>query len=328
MAKADGREVKSATNALRVELRKGRETMQLTRITFSMSALSALLVLLLLSPVARAQTTDDTLITPDGVGSAVLGMTVEEMTEALGDDYEVSEEVRITVDFNGHVVSRDGQVQFRAAKAPDSDQLTLFIVSNPEYQTEDGVGPTTSIVDAEDIYGEATLAWDPDTEGREFVDFEDGPGDTVAFRTPGIGGNNVGIYADGEFETTDYEANAVIAAVWLSCTAGEDCPGDAGAAPTPTEEPTEDEPEPTPTEEPEPEPEPTPTEEPEPTPTEEPTEEEPEATDDGDDAAAGELPKTGSNELIMISVVSALVLVGGALVLMERRFLCPAWLRR
>lgn len=322
-----------------------------TRIHRRITALVALLVVCALpataASVAALQAADDRTISADGAGPAVLGLTADELGEVLGSDYDLGDEVRITVDFDGHVVTRDGEVQFRAAKAGSGDELTLFIISNPTYQTAEGVGPTTTIAEAEAVYGPATLSWSPDDESREFVFFENGPAGRIAFRTPGIGGTNVGIYPDGEFETDEYEEGAAIASVWVSCIVGTDCPADrptTDPTATPTEEPTEEpttDPTATPTEEPTEEP----TTEPTATPTEEPTAE-PTATatpetdgtgagssDGGDGGESnggggnGELPVTGSSELALMSTVSALFTVGGALVLVERRFGCPAWLR-
>lgn len=277
-----------------------------------------------------AQPSDDLLITADGVGAAMLGLTPDELAEALGPEFDVGDEVRITVDFDGRVVTRDGQVQFRAAMTGAGEELTLFIVSNPDYATAEGVGARTSIADAEAIYGPATLSWNPDNEGREFVSFENGPEGRIAFRTPGIGGNNVGIYDDDEFETTAYEDDAEIASVWVSCIVGTDCPADRATEPTPTAEPTEEpteeptaEPTEEPTEEPTAEPTAEPTEEPTAEPTEEPT---PEPTPAGGGEGDGELPTTGATELVLFSLVSLMFVVGGAFVLVERRLGVPAWL--
>ena len=114
------------------------------------------------------------------------------------------------MDFDGRIITRNGVVQFRAAMTDNTDDLTLFIVSNPEYVTARGVGPTVTIAQAEAIYGDATLAWSPDNQGREFVSFANGPEGRIAFRTPGIGGTNVGVYANGEFETSDYTKMALL----------------------------------------------------------------------------------------------------------------------
>ena len=102
------------------------------------------------------------------------------------------------------------------------------------------------------------------------------------FRPPGIGGTNVGIYKDGEFETTEYEDGAAIAAVWVSCVSGTDCPADRVADC---------------------------------------------ALVDGSDAGSGDsdlLPMTGTSELVLMSLVSVLFVIGGALVMVERRYESPA----
>jgi len=314
----------------RAELREGLETMLLSRPQLKIALAVAAFLALFLSSTAAAQPASDQIIAADGVGDAVLGLSPDELAEALGSDYDISDEVRITVDFDGRVVSRDGIVQFRAAMTDNTDALTLFIVSNPDYATAEGVGPATTIADAEAIYGEATLNWNPDDESREFVTFADGPAGRIAFRTPGIGGNNVGIYEDGEFETAEYEEGAEIAAVWVSCVSGTDCPGDQAPIPTATPEPTETA-EPTATTEPTPTPtpEPTPTTGPttEPTPGPSPTVPPPAPTPDAGAGGPGELPRTGTSELLLVSIVGALFVVGGALVLRERHYLCPSWLK-
>lgn len=315
----------------RVELRKGLETMLLSRVyRKSVLLLGVVLACLLLLPTTAFAQNADQIISADGVGDALLGSTVEELTAALGSGYDVSDEVRITVDFNGHVISRGGEVQFRAAKTEADERLTLFIISNREYQTAEGVGPTSLISAAEAVYGDATLNWNPDNESREFVSFANGPDGRIAFRTPGIGGTNVGIYGQDQLETTEYDPDGSIAAIWVSCVQDDCAASQAAAEPTATPEPT---PTPTPTPEPEdeedPEPEPTPEPTatpapPAPTPTPAPTD------SGGGDATgtdSGQLPRTGATELVLMSIGLLAFAVGGALLLMERRFLCPAWLR-
>jgi len=319
-----------------------------TRAKQVVTAALAIVLLLMVLPTASAQ--DDTLISGTGAGPAIVGSTLAQLEDQLGDDYTISDEVRITVDFSGHVVTRGNSVQFRAVKANEpGNQLSLFIVNNNSFETAEGVGPGTLIADAEAIYGEATLSWNPDQESREFVSFANGPEGRVAFRTPGIAGTNVGVYADGEFETNDFDDAATIAAVWISCVPGTDCPDPvsdaAGSAePTPTAEPeatpTPEAEEPTPT--PEPEATATPTPEPTATPTPEPESDsddeddaDAEADDDDEADAAGSastddatLARTGTEEMTLVALGSASLLLGGMFVLTNRAYLAPAWLRR
>ena len=239
------------------------------------------------------ETISDETISIAGVGPTLVGSTIEELIDQLGDEYEVGDEVRITVDFDGHVVSRDGQVQFRAVFADDpAPELTLFIVNNRDLTTAEGVGPGTTIAAAEAIYGDATLRWDPDEADREFVEFENQPRGGLRFRTPGIGGNNVGVYPDGELTTDEYEPGARIAAVWISCVLGVDCP-----APTPA-----------------PTPEPTP------------------GGDTGADGGGGDggpssLPETGAEHVVLVTGAALFFLVGGSFVLFQHHYLAPRWLR-
>lgn len=260
-------------------------------------------------------------ITSDGVAGAIVGSTVEELADQLGDDYEISDEVRITVDFTGHVVSRDGTVQFRAVKAnAPGDELSLFIVNNPEFRTAEGVGPGSSIAEGEQIYGNATLTRNPENESREFVEFQDQTDSRVAFRTPGIAGTYVGEYDGEATETADYDEDGVIAAVWISCRPGRDCPDDDGAATGGGD-----------------------------------TEDADDADDDADaddgdgeaadddagaegdgdgadgaaantDADDNDLPETGTEQVVMVTVASAMLLLGGFFVLVNRNFLAPGWL--
>ena len=155
-----------ATTILRAELREGLETMTLSRPQLKIAAALAALFVLLLSSSAHAQPVDDHTITAEGIGNAVLGLSPAELIEALGPDYQVGDEVRITIDFDGRVVSRNGTVQFRAAMTDDTETLTLFMVSNPEYTTAEGIGPTSTIAEAEAVYGPAMLAWNPDNSSR------------------------------------------------------------------------------------------------------------------------------------------------------------------
>ncbi len=308
----------------------------ITRVAVLMLIISVLFAVLI-TPAAKAQG-DDTVISPTSVGPAEIGSTVEELTEQLGGDYTVGDEVRITVDFSGHVVSRDGDVQFRAVKAnAPGDELSLFIINNDEFATAEGVGPSMTIADAEAIYGDATLSWNPDNEGREFVSFENQPEGRIQFRTPGIAGTNVGIYEDGEFETNEYEPEGVIAAVWISCVPGTDCPADLGddagsaaAGASDDGDDSDDAGDDSGDDEAEEEPTPTPTPTPSPTP-------EPEPEDDDDDADTGgttagsggqsELPATGFEEILLVSLASTLFLLGGMMVLLHRSYLAPTWLR-
>jgi len=186
------------------------------------AGITVLLLALLAPATARAQD-DENLITPNGVAGVDIGDTVEDLRSTL-DSYQVSDEIRLTVDLRGHTVSQDGRVVFRAAQVvPDSPQIELFIISADSYRTAAGVGPGTTIADAAKEYGRATFMLDRSNSGREFVVFADQPEGQIAFRTFGIAGAYVGQYSGDDTTTTRYQEDAAIASVWIGCTSSKAC---------------------------------------------------------------------------------------------------------
>ena len=94
--------------------------------------------------------------------------------------------------------------------------FTLFYTTHPSYQTAEGIGPGTSIEEAERIYGPATLSYHYEAESREFVTFENGPED-IWFRTGS--GDEAGVYAEQAgpyFQTQTYREGATIRTIWVS----------------------------------------------------------------------------------------------------------------
>ena len=194
--------------------------------TFVASVVAAFgLVLVAFASAAAAQVDDDRLITADGAGDAVVGSTPAEMQAQLGPDFQLVDIGPFLVDIEGVEVQKDGTPQFFAGYvAGEGPDLDLLVITNSEYQTAEGVGPGTPIVDAEGIYGDATLSFNVNSESREFVRFENGPEGRILFRVDNSDGM-VGIYddPDAEFaETTEYGEYGVIESIWVSCTT--DCP--------------------------------------------------------------------------------------------------------
>ena len=104
------------------------------------------------------------------------------------------------------------------------------MTNNDRYQTEYGVKVGTSIAEAEDIYGNAVLAYN--TEGRsgeEYITFGASNPNNIKFKasyfkliSDGLGYS--GIYPEypGVSYTTDkYRDDAAIAAIEVSC--NDDC---------------------------------------------------------------------------------------------------------
>lgn len=158
------------------------------------------------------------LITPTSFGDAQTCTTAEEIQAALP-DLTVSEAGDgPLVDTQGvEVTDVDGNVAFYALAAAGADiaELSLFTTDNPTYQTAEGIGPRTTIEEAEAAYGDATLAYSVENESREFVRFENGP-EGIDFRTGT--GPEAGVYESrgGYSETTEYQPGAVIQSVWIS----------------------------------------------------------------------------------------------------------------
>lgn len=173
---------------------------------------------------ARAQS-DDGIIRSTSVGDAQLGSTVEQLRDQLPSEYTISDLRPVTVDFDGHVIRNGSTVLFRAIVDPDTELVTVFIVSNSAYETVDGISAGDLISDVEEAYGSATLSWNE--QNREFVTFDDQP-EGLLFRTPGVAGVNVGTYEDGETSTTDYEEDGVVASIWVACDGS--CPAVADVA--------------------------------------------------------------------------------------------------
>ena len=300
-------------------MRVERSTFRIIQPTMAVAVVVALCIALLgagslfAAPPAQAQNDFNTRITPTSVGPAVLGSTLDQLEAQLGADYDISDLQPVTVDFTGYVIRRDGDIQFRAVVDDETDLITTFLISNGSYVTVEGAMPGMSVLDAIEIFGDASFAWFPEQESREFVFFANQTDSRFLFRTPGVGGNNVGIYEDGEFETTDFDEEGVISSIWITCEPGVDCPEGADVSSQATDDDstdddtTDDD-------------------------TADPTDSDV-ADDDADDdtvavdPATTSLPNTGSQAQWQLVTVSTLVILGGALVVGSRRFdLGPTWL--
>ncbi len=170
---------------------------------------------------------ENQLITNKNVGVAKLGMTLGELKEVLGEGAKF-EPVLLGIDAGeGMKVIQDGNVQYLLGFA-DGNQLgtansriTMITVENPSYRTADGVGPGTPVKKAVTAYGEATLSYNWNNEGREYIKFARGLGadKAVLIRSNQlIKTDFAGIYPDtnAEFnETKKYHDHASIALITI-----------------------------------------------------------------------------------------------------------------
>lgn len=161
------------------------------------------------------------LITPEGMGTIQVGMTLGDIKAALGEDYELNDVPNFMVDFGAIEVSQGGEVlmalMYFAAEPPtDGDPIYFLWTENPKFRTPEGIGPGSPVADGEAAYGKATLSYSVSDEMREYVRFANQPED-LAFRTPGEPDNFNGIYAKGSggdlWETSEYRPDATIRAI-------------------------------------------------------------------------------------------------------------------
>ena len=176
------------------------------------------------------------LISSSGIGKAKLGMTLGQLKQISPDTkFEVISS--FTADTNAIAVTKKDIVQYyilypvettshsNGATPSDDDLITMLLTNNDNYQTEAGIKAGMPIKEAEEIYGNAVLAYNTEGESREYVTFEDQKPKNIRFRASNFkstadGTEFSGIYADypGVSYTTDkYRDDAAIAAIEVSC---------------------------------------------------------------------------------------------------------------
>lgn len=191
---------------------------------------------------AESIVADEFLISAQGIGQAKLGMTLAELKQILDSDTEFKIISPFMVDVNAIAVSQKGLVQYYVlypagttshpdkSTPTDNDPIAFLMTDNYNYQTQEGVKVGMPIEEAEDIYGNATLAYNVEGESREYITFGDNPPNLnfVAsfFKSISDGLAFSGIYPEypGVVYTTDkYQEDAAIAAIEVSCNA-DNCP--------------------------------------------------------------------------------------------------------
>lgn len=186
---------------------------------------------------------DEVLISSDGIGKAKIGMTVGELKKISDQDTEFEVISPFVKDVNAIAVSKQGIVQYYILYAAgttshpdkvtptDEDLITTLITDNHNYQTSEGVKVGTPIKEAEEIYGDAVLAYNTEGESGEYITFGKENPENIRFRasyfkliSDGLGFS--GIYPEypGVSYTTDkYRDQAAIAAIEVYCNL-ENCP--------------------------------------------------------------------------------------------------------
>jgi hypothetical protein len=168
-------------------------------------------------------------ITPDGIGTAKVGMTLGELKQKLGSGFQFKVKNSFLNDFDAVAVVKNGTVQYHilypsSTKLTDGDRIQHLITDNPGYRTEQGVGPGTPIGKASTVYGSPTFSFSRDDRSGEFVNFTQNP-NGIAFR-PKAARNRTfaGEYPesnDDYLKTDKYDPKAAIGQITVSC--GDRC---------------------------------------------------------------------------------------------------------
>ena len=191
---------------------------------------------------AESVVADEFLISAEGIGKAKLGMSVAELKQVSDPETEFEIISSFMADVNAIAVSQKGLVQYYIlypagttshpdrSTPTDKDPIAFLMTDNYNYQTEEGVRVGMMIEEAENIYGNATLAYNVEGESREYITFGDNPPNlkfvASLFKSISDGLAFSGIYPEypGVVYTTDkYQKDAAIAAIEVSCTA-DNCP--------------------------------------------------------------------------------------------------------
>ncbi len=169
-------------------------------------------------------------ITKSGIGNAKIGMTFRDLKQQMGEGVEFAVKTSFIDGFDAIAVTKSGTVQYyipypAGTKFTDEDRIQHLMTDNPNYRTEQGVGPGTTIEQASSVYGDATLSLSKENESREFINFTQHP-NGLAFRPKPVKNQSVaGDYPESNEEylkTQKYDKKAAIGQITVSC-ADEQC---------------------------------------------------------------------------------------------------------
>ncbi|WP_310428074.1 hypothetical protein [Chamaesiphon sp. VAR_48_metabat_135_sub] len=164
-------------------------------------------------------------ITPVGIGGAKIGMSLKDLKAHMGKGFEFSIKTSFIEGFDAIAVTKAGTVQYyipypAGTQFTDADRIQHLMTDNPNYRTEQGVGPGTPIKQAASVYGDATLSLSKENESREFINFTQHP-NGLAFRPKPVKTRNfAGEYPESNEEylkTEKYDNRAAIGQITVSC---------------------------------------------------------------------------------------------------------------
>jgi hypothetical protein len=164
-------------------------------------------------------------ITPVGIGGAKIGMSLKDLKAQMGKGFEFPVKTSFIEGFDAIAVTKAGTVQYyipypAGTQFTDADRIQHLMTDNPNYRTEEGVGPGTPIKQAASVYGDATLSLSKENESREFINFTQHP-NGLAFRPKPVKTRNfAGEYPESNEEylkTEKYDNRAAIGQITVSC---------------------------------------------------------------------------------------------------------------
>ena len=164
-------------------------------------------------------------ITPEGIGAARVGMTLDSIRRELAPPLRLGElDERFMVDLVAFPVLAGPDtlysLVFAAGEAITEGTVPLLVAtSHEEVQTPDGVGPGTSLGEAARRYGNPVLSYSVYDEMREYASFPDYTNTRVRFRiAPGDSTLLAGKYStNDEYNETDvFDGSARIGMIFVS----------------------------------------------------------------------------------------------------------------
>ncbi|NJL41916.1 MAG: hypothetical protein HC899_38595, partial [Leptolyngbyaceae cyanobacterium SM1_4_3] len=104
------------------------------------------------------------------------------------------------VDFDALAVRKDGEVQYyilylAGQSFSDQDVIQGLLTDNPKFQTAEKIGSSSTIREAEQVYGPVTLSYNTQNESREYARFANQPAGNISFATGSGNAESAGIYA-------------------------------------------------------------------------------------------------------------------------------------
>jgi hypothetical protein len=172
---------------------------------------------------------ETSLISAQGIGAAQLGMTFGDFKRSLGAEAALAVKSPFIVDFDAVAVRRGGEVQYyilylSGQTLSDTDTIQGVLTDNAKFRTAENVGPNTTLAEAEQVYGQATLSYNTQNESREYARFAKQPS-ALSFNTGNGSAATAGLYSTPQSdynETQQFREDAVIQSVLVVCLT-EDC---------------------------------------------------------------------------------------------------------